>query len=118
MLMLWSAPRSRSTAFYRMMMQRDDFTGVHEPFSRAEVFGHVNISGRPLATGAEVIAELRSLAATRQVFIKDTWTIHYLCGQQSLRVWTAGGPRAGVRTGVSGSYPLFHSLVCPQLHSG
>jgi Sulfotransferase domain len=72
MLMLWSAPRSRSTAFYRMMMQRGDFTGVHEPFSRVEVSGHVDISGRPLATGAEVIAELRSLAATRQVFVKDT----------------------------------------------
>jgi len=26
MLMLWSAPRSRSTAFYRMMIERGDFT--------------------------------------------------------------------------------------------
>jgi len=25
MLMLWSAPRSRSTAFYRMMIERGDF---------------------------------------------------------------------------------------------
>jgi len=32
----------------------------------------VEINGRPLATAPEVIAELRSLAATRQVFIKDT----------------------------------------------
>jgi hypothetical protein len=31
MLMLWSAPRSRSTAFYRMMIERGDFTAVHEP---------------------------------------------------------------------------------------
>ena len=72
MLMLWSVPRSRSTAFYRMMIERGDFTGVHEPFSRVEVFGTVDISGRPLATGPEVIAELRSLATTRAVFIKDT----------------------------------------------
>jgi Sulfotransferase domain len=72
MLMLWSVPRSRSTAFYRMMTERGDFTTVHEPFSRAEVFGTVDVGGRPLATGPEVIAELRSLAATRAVFIKDT----------------------------------------------
>jgi hypothetical protein len=49
MLMLWSAPRSRSTAFYRMMIERGDFTGVHEPFSHVAVFGNVEISGRPLA---------------------------------------------------------------------
>ncbi len=72
MLMLWSAPRSRSTAFYRVMIERGDFTGVHEPFSNVAVFGNVEISGRPLATAPEVIAELRSLATTRQVFIKDT----------------------------------------------
>ena len=72
MLMLWSAPRSRSTAFYRMMIERGDFTGVHEPFSHVEVFGNVDIGGRPLATVPGVITELRSLAATRPVFIKDT----------------------------------------------
>ena len=71
-LMLWSAPRSRSTAFYRMMIERGDFTGVHEPFSRLEVFGTADIGTRALATVPEVIAELRSLAATRQVFVKDT----------------------------------------------
>jgi len=71
-LMLWSAPRSRSTAFYRMMIERGDFTGVHEPFSRVEVFGAADIGTRALATVPEVIAELRSLAATRQVFVKDT----------------------------------------------
>jgi hypothetical protein len=72
MLMLWGAPRSRSTAFYRMVMERGDFTGVFEPFSHVAVFGNVDIGGRPLATAAAVLAELRSLATTRQVFIKDT----------------------------------------------
>jgi hypothetical protein len=72
MLMLWSAPRSRSTAFFRMMTERGDFTTVHEPFSYLAIFGSVNISGRPLATAPQVIAELRSLATTRQVFIKET----------------------------------------------
>ena len=72
MLMLWSAPRSRSTAFYRMMIERGDFTAVHEPFSYVAIMANVDISGRPLTTASEVIAELRSLASTRQVFIKDT----------------------------------------------
>ena len=72
MLMLWSVPRSRSTAFYRMMVERGDFTGSHEPFSHVTVFGHADVGGRSLTTTAEVIAELRSLAATGQVFIKDT----------------------------------------------
>jgi Sulfotransferase domain len=72
MLMLWSVPRSRSTAFYRMMTERGDFTGVHEPFSHVRVFRNAEIGGRTLTTAPEVIAELRSLAATRPVFIKDT----------------------------------------------
>jgi Sulfotransferase domain len=72
MLMLWGAPRSRSTAFYRMMLERGDFTGAFEPFSRVAVFGDADIDGRPLTTAPEVIAGLRSLAAKRQVFIKDT----------------------------------------------
>ena len=72
MLMLWSVPRGRSTAFYRMMIERGDFTGVHEPFSHAGAFGQADISGRASATAPAVITELRSLAATRQVFIKET----------------------------------------------
>jgi len=72
MLMLWSVPRSRSTAFYRMMIERGDFTGAHEPFSHASVFGNAGIGGGPLATVPEVLAGLRSLATTRQVFIKET----------------------------------------------
>src|SRR5579871_4073506 len=72
MLMLWSAPRSRSTAFYRMMVERGDFTGVFEPFSHAEAFGRADVGGRQVASAAEVLAELRSLAVTRPVFVKDT----------------------------------------------
>jgi len=30
---LWSIPRSLSTAFERLMMQRGDFKVFHEPFS-------------------------------------------------------------------------------------
>jgi Sulfotransferase domain len=77
MLMLWGAPRSRSTAFYRMMIERGDFTGVFEPFSHVLAFGNVGIGGRQPATVPEVLAELRSLATTRQVFVKDTTDKRY-----------------------------------------
>ena len=45
--MLWSAPRSRSTAFFRMMIERGDFTGVHEPFSYLAEFGYAEAGGGP-----------------------------------------------------------------------
>jgi len=72
MLMFWSVPRGRSTAFYRMMVERGDVTGFFEPFSHAEVFGQVDIGGRPVGTAPEVLAELRALATTQTVFVKDT----------------------------------------------
>jgi hypothetical protein len=42
LLMLWSAPRSRSTAFFRMMAERGDFMMVHEPFSYLAEFGYAD----------------------------------------------------------------------------
>lgn len=47
LLMLWSAPRSRSTAFFRMMAERGDFTVVHEPFSYLAEFGYADVAGSP-----------------------------------------------------------------------
>jgi hypothetical protein len=47
------------------------------PAKPANVADNVDICGRSLATAPEVIAELRSLAATRQVFIKDTTDKRY-----------------------------------------
>jgi hypothetical protein len=44
LLMLWASPRSRSTAFFRMMAERGDFTMVHEPFSYLAEFGYASIA--------------------------------------------------------------------------
>jgi hypothetical protein len=52
LLMLWSAPRSRSTAFFRMMAERGDFMMVHEPFSYLAEFGYADVAGeRIMFTG-------------------------------------------------------------------
>src|ERR1700722_14624748 len=72
LLMLWSAPRSRSTAFFRMMTERGDFTAIHEPFSYLAQFGSLEIGGERLATAPELLAALRSLASKRPVFAKET----------------------------------------------
>ncbi len=62
-LMLWSSPRSRSTAFFRMMAERGDFTAVHEPFSYLAQFGQVCMGGGRLASVQDLFAALRSLAS-------------------------------------------------------
>jgi Sulfotransferase domain len=72
LLMLWSAPRSRSTAFFRMMTQRGDFTVVHEPFSYLAEFGYADVGGARVSSAPELLSGLRALAARRPVFAKET----------------------------------------------
>lgn len=81
-LALWSAPRCRSTAFLRMMVERGDFTVVHEPFSHVADFGTVTVGDQTVHGEAELITALRELAertATLRtgVFFKDTTDFHY-----------------------------------------
>jgi hypothetical protein len=70
--MLWSAPRSRSTAFFRMMAERGDFTVVHEPFSYLAEFGYAEVDGVRVTSAPDLFAALRSLARTTPVFVKET----------------------------------------------
>jgi hypothetical protein len=76
-LALWSAPRSRSTAFARMMAERGDHVVVHEPFSQVVDFGEAKVGDRVARTEQEVLAALRAIAAERPVFFKDTTDFHY-----------------------------------------
>lgn len=74
---LWSMPRSRSTAFFRMMAERGDFTVLHEPFSNRAEFGQVEVNGAKPHSEAELIAAIRLLAAKVPVFFKDTTDERY-----------------------------------------
>jgi hypothetical protein len=76
-LALWSAPRSRSTAFARMMTERGDRAVVHEPFSLVVDFGEVKVGDRIAHSEQDVLAALRAMAATEPVFFKDTTDFHY-----------------------------------------
>ncbi len=67
---LWSAPRSMSTAFFRMMAERDEFCLVHEPFYASESGLPVQVGSHTLRGAAEVIAFLRN--SPQPVFFKET----------------------------------------------
>ncbi|PTA46522.1 sulfotransferase family protein [Micromonospora sp. RP3T] len=77
LIALWSAPRCRSTAFYRMVAERGDLRVVHEPFSYRAEFGTVEVGGRSARTEPEVLAALRALATGGRVFFKDTTDERY-----------------------------------------
>jgi hypothetical protein len=77
LLALWSAPRSRSTAFAAMMAERGDYTVLHEPFSHLKNFDQAEVDGHAVATEDELIAALRRLARVGPVFFKDTTDFHY-----------------------------------------
>ncbi|MFY1636535.1 hypothetical protein ACN27F_25205 [Solwaraspora sp. WMMB335] len=76
-LALWSAPRSRSTAFARMMAERGDRVVVHEPFSQVVDFGRVNVGDHVAHSETDVLTALRAIAAHTPVFFKDTTDFHY-----------------------------------------
>jgi hypothetical protein len=75
---LWSVPRSVSTGFERMMMERGDFTVIHEPFSyffylKAEGAAAVGMNVDPdhPTDYDEIVAMIERAAAERPVFFKD-----------------------------------------------
>ncbi|MDA3648000.1 sulfotransferase family protein [Saccharopolyspora indica] len=76
-LALWSAPRARSTAFFRSMVERDEFTALHEPFCNLVDFGATAVGEAEVRTGPELIAAIRAHARTRPVFLKDTTDYRY-----------------------------------------
>lgn len=76
-LALWSAPRCRSTAFFRMMLERGDFQAIHEPFSNLAEFGAASLAGATVSGEPAVLARLRELAEAAPVFFKDTTDEHY-----------------------------------------
>jgi len=76
---LWAVPRSRSTAFLRMLIERGDLAVVHEPFSNLAAVGHFEI-GDERATGiGELFDLLLALAGRtgRRVFLKETTDYPY-----------------------------------------
>src|SRR5580693_10489738 len=76
---LWSAPRCRSTAFARMMMERGDYMVLHEPFSHVINFGESEVGEHLVRSERELIPALGRLARDAPVFFKDTTDFYYPC---------------------------------------
>lgn len=74
---LWSAPRARSTVFYRSMLERGDLIAVHEPFSHLTCFGDTGVDGRTFASAGSLLAWLRDETGHPGVFLKDTTDYRY-----------------------------------------
>ena len=69
---LWSAPRARSTAFFRSMVERGDLIAVHEPFSDLIGLGETDVQGRPFHSLRSMLTWLVEETADIDVFLKDT----------------------------------------------
>lgn len=77
-LALWSIPRSISTAFERMMMERGDFKIIHEPFSyfyyakeKRAAAAHMNVDPSAPLDFPDILASVQSEAEKAPVFFKD-----------------------------------------------
>ncbi|MEV0611825.1 sulfotransferase family protein [Nonomuraea sp. NPDC050404] len=71
--MLWAVPRSRSTAFLRIMLERGDLEVAHEPFSYLQTDGHFELAGRRATSPAELLGTIIEVnAVERRVFAKET----------------------------------------------
>jgi Sulfotransferase domain len=69
---LWSAPRSRSTAFFRSMLQRGDLLALHEPLEGLHFIGPLQIEQRTFESPPELLAWLVDDTSDRNVFLKET----------------------------------------------
>ncbi|MFF8393080.1 sulfotransferase family protein [Streptomyces sp. NPDC016172] len=75
---LWGPPRSLSTAFTRMMMERKDLVVLHEPLSNLLSVGHFDVAGTRAHTPGELFDLVLALGERRTVFFKDTTEYRYL----------------------------------------
>ena len=72
MYALWSAPRARSTAFFRSMVERGDMAlALHEPFCNLEDYGETDIEGRTFDSPELLLTWLRDETYEISVFLKD-----------------------------------------------
>jgi hypothetical protein len=77
LIAMWAAPRSRSTAFFRYMLEHGGLVALHEPFGNIADHGSTVVNGHLISDDAELITTLRGLAGTATVFFKDTTDNHH-----------------------------------------
>ncbi|GAA1642708.1 hypothetical protein [Actinoplanes couchii] len=78
LLFLWGTPRSMSTAFLRMMLERGDHEVFHEPFSSIVVQGWTTVGDHKVSSHDELSRHLEERARDHPVFVKETTEYDYL----------------------------------------
>lgn len=69
---LWSAPRARSTAFFRSMVERGDLVVLHEPLWNLAAHGETEAGGRTFGSAPQLLDWLRDGSHPAPVFLKET----------------------------------------------
>ena len=69
---LWSAPRARSTAFFRSMLERGDLLALHEPLEGLIYFGDTEVNGRTFLSAESLLGWLLDETHDVRVFVKET----------------------------------------------
>ena len=72
LIALWAAPRSRSTAVFRYMVEHGGLVALHEPFDNNSDYGSTKVNGHSVSDPVELITTLLGLAGTATVFFKET----------------------------------------------
>jgi hypothetical protein len=85
---LWGPPRSLSTAFLRMMVERGGHEVLHEPFSSIVVRGRTTVGGQVVTRVEDLVAVLAERSAHRRIFVKETTEYDYLAdgGRRALEI--------------------------------
>ena len=120
LLFLWGTPRSMSTAFLRMMLERGDHEVFHEPFSSIVVQGRTVVGDHTATSHDELLKLLEERACDRPVFVKETTEYDYLA---------AGGdriPHVGRHTFIvrdpsrviPSHYAMNPDMVCDEIGYG
>jgi hypothetical protein len=69
---MWSAPRARSTVFFRSVLERGDLLALHEPFCNLMNVGETDVDGRVFDSPLALLTWLRDDTHGLKVFLKDT----------------------------------------------
>src|SRR5688572_12401542 len=69
---LWSTARSRSTAFFRSIVERGDLLALHEPLEGLHFIGPLQIDGQTFDSVPALLAWLVEDRSERSVFLKET----------------------------------------------
>ena len=120
LLFLWGTPRSMSTAFLRMMLERGDHEVYHEPFSSIVVQGYATVGEQTATSHDELLNLLETRAADRRVFVKETTEYDYLHNNSNRKPQTKHHTFIirNPRLVIPSHYAMNPDMVCDEVGYG